>query len=108
MLVVLIAVTSGMVARDFFCHTGTQPSDFDNNVKRVYSTDPIIEDRVNINTATKADLTVLPGIGDKIAEKIIAFRSHTRFNDPEQLLQVNGIGHSKLKQCKNLITTDID
>ena len=104
----MLALTSGLVARDFFCHTGTKPADFDINVKHPSTSDLITENQININTASKADLTELPGIGDKIADKIIAFRSHTHFNEPDELLQINGIGHSKLKQCKSLINFKID
>ena len=59
---------------------------------------------VNINTATAAELQTLPEIGEKTAQKIIAYReAHGTFKTKEELLRVNGIGEKTYEQIKDLI-----
>jgi competence ComEA-like helix-hairpin-helix protein len=48
--------------------------------------------RVNINTASAAELAYLPRIGAKVAERIIAYRKEKPFSRPEELMEVKGIG----------------
>ena len=48
---------------------------------------------VNVNTATAAELTQLPGIGAKTAARIIDYRQKKGlFKKPEELMNVQGIG----------------
>ena len=63
--------------------------------------------RVNINTAGAAELAALPGIGEVLAERIVRWReSHGAFEDPEDLLQVSGIGEKKLEALRDWIALD--
>lgn len=51
------------------------------------------EGKVNINTATAEQLSLLPRVGPSVAERIIQFRDKNgRFKKPEDLLLVSGIG----------------
>ena len=60
---------------------------------------------ININTATDVELESLPGIGPSLAQKIIEWREiNGPFLNPEDLIQVSGIGQSKLELIKDLIT----
>ena len=60
---------------------------------------------LDLNTATAEDLQELPGVGPAIAERIIAYREMCgQFLDPEQLLEVDGIGPSKYEKIKDLVT----
>ena len=60
--------------------------------------------KVKLNSANVEDLILLPGIGEKTAEKIIEYRkSHGKFISPNDLLNVNGIGEKKLEKYKNLL-----
>ena len=60
---------------------------------------------ININTATEAELESLPGIGPSLAQKIVEWReTHGPFLKPEEIIQVSGIGQSKLEQIMDLIT----
>ena len=60
---------------------------------------------ININTATKEQLTTLNGIGESIAEKIIQYRKENgKFNTVEDIKKVPGIGDSKFNSIKDKIT----
>lgn len=58
--------------------------------------------KLALNAATAADLTALPGVGQKTAEAIIAHRdSIGGFRSVEQLLDVKGIGPAKFDSLKD-------
>ena len=60
---------------------------------------------VNINTATKEELTSLKGIGDKRAEEIINYRTKNGpFKSVDDLGKVPGIGPGILKQIRSNVT----
>ena len=60
---------------------------------------------ININTADKATLMSINGIGEKRAEAIIAYREqHGPFHTVEQLLDVQGVGPSILEKNKDALT----
>ena len=64
-----------------------------------------IQNKININTADKNELTKITGIGPSKAEKIIAFREKNgRFEKKEDLLQVKGIGEKTLEKLSDQIT----
>ena len=61
--------------------------------------------RVNINTATVAELQTLPGIGETIAERIIKYREeHGRFETADDIMNVQGIGEKTYEKLRELIT----
>ncbi|MBS3873496.1 MAG: helix-hairpin-helix domain-containing protein [Firmicutes bacterium] len=60
--------------------------------------------RININTATQAELETLPGIGPTRALAIIAYRQQRGpFANPEDLMNVSGIGEKTYEGLQNLI-----
>ncbi|MCR5230737.1 MAG: ComEA family DNA-binding protein [Solobacterium sp.] len=60
--------------------------------------------RISINTGDIEALTLLPGIGDATAERIILYReSNGSFQIPEDLMNVKGIGPAKFEKLKDLI-----
>ncbi len=62
---------------------------------------------IGINSAAAEDLEALPGIGEKLALRIAAYRNeHGRFRDPGDLLEVNGMGGKKLEKIKPYISLD--
>jgi len=61
---------------------------------------------VNINTATKEELTSLKGIGDKRAQDIIDYRTKNGpFKSVDDLEKVPGIGPGTMKQIRSELTT---
>lgn len=56
---------------------------------------------VNLNSATVTELMQLPRIGQKTAERIIAFRrQHGGFQRTEELMNVKGIGEKSFAKLK--------
>ncbi len=56
---------------------------------------------ININTATAAELELLPGIGPALAARIIEHRTrHGRFRSVEELDHVSGIGPRTLEKIR--------
>lgn len=64
-------------------------------------------DKVNLNTATIADLTTISGIGEKRASDIIAYRdSNGGFKSVDDLNNVSGIGDKTLENMRPYVTVD--
>ena len=60
--------------------------------------------RISINTADAEELSELPGIGLKTAEKIVAYREENGlFQSVEDLKRVSGIGNMKYEKLKDQI-----
>lgn len=57
--------------------------------------------KVNINTASKAELESLPGVGPSIADNIIAARP---FKNVRELKDVNGIGEQRFQEIQPHVT----
>lgn len=65
------------------------------------------EKSININTATKEQLVLLPGIGDSTADKILAYRKdHGGFKTIDDIMKIKGIGTKKFDKMKPFITTE--
>ncbi len=61
--------------------------------------------KVDLNTAAVEDLVRLPGIGEVLAGRIIAYREeHGRFTSVEGIVAVNGIGPKVLEEIRELVT----
>ena len=57
--------------------------------------------KVDVNHATAKELEQLTGVGPAIAKRIVEYRNtHGRFNAPEDLINVRGIGAAKLEKMR--------
>jgi competence protein ComEA len=60
--------------------------------------------KVDLNTATVAQLDALPGVGPVTAQRIVQWRTqHGRFARIDQLRDVDGIGDSRFDRLKDLV-----
>jgi competence protein ComEA len=60
--------------------------------------------RININEATAAELSGLPGVGEKIAERIVEYRNKKgNFRSIDDLQQVKGIGKKMFAKIKPFV-----
>lgn len=66
---------------------------------------PGAEGRVDLNRAGRPELEALPGVGPVLAERILEHRRlRGRFVRVEQLLEVRGIGRSRLEDLRPRVT----
>ena len=67
----------------------------------------LVEKSVNINTATEDELCTLPGVGEKTAQRIIAYReANGGFYDIQELMEVSGIGEKTFARLEPYITIE--
>ena len=60
---------------------------------------------INLNTATVADLERLPGIGPKVAARIVDYRTKKGpFKKTEELMNVQGIGEKSFLKLRSQLT----
>lgn len=63
--------------------------------------------RININTASEAELCEIPGVGATRAAAIAAYReSHGAFGKPEDIMKVNGIKEGMYEKIKDSISVN--
>jgi competence ComEA-like helix-hairpin-helix protein len=63
--------------------------------------------RVNVNTASEAELTALPGIGERKAEKIVAARKAAPIHSLEELAKAaGGIPGKDLERMRAYVVFD--
>lgn len=63
--------------------------------------------KINVNTATQAELESLPDIGPALARRIIEFRTRKGpFRRVDELDNVSGIGPRTLERLRPLVTTE--
>jgi competence protein ComEA len=71
---------------------------------RSSSADLSTPDKIDLNTASAAELDALPGIGPAIAQRIVDYReANGRFAAIEDIVNVKGIGPATFEQLKDLI-----
>lgn len=70
---------------------------------------PTEEAPLNLNTATQAELELLPGIGPVLAQAILDYRdAFGGFSAKEQLMEVSGIGEKRYAAVEALITVEVE
>ncbi len=57
--------------------------------------------QININTASVQELTKLPRVGEKVAQRIVEYRTKNGpFKSPEDIMKVSGIGEKTFAEMK--------
>ncbi|WP_281712905.1 ComEA family DNA-binding protein [Anaerotignum lactatifermentans] len=82
--------------------------------KVIQETAPVVEtveiavdDAINLNTASKEELMLLDGIGEKMAERILAYREENGpFTKIEDIQNVKGIGEKTYAKIAGELTVD--
>ncbi|MGH9462982.1 MAG: ComEA family DNA-binding protein [Vicinamibacteria bacterium] len=89
MLVLISVVLLGVGSNAFSQSASTNASD---------------EAQVNLNTATVEQLVELPGIGEAVATRIVAYRdANGSFGKIEELMNVRGIGEKTFLRLRPLV-----
>lgn len=59
---------------------------------------------ISLNTASLESLQMIPGVGEKTAQAIIAYREeHGAFTSIDDLLNIKGIGEKKLEKMRDTV-----
>jgi len=67
----------------------------------------VLDIPININRATSMDLMMVPGIGEKTAERIVHFRRESGgFKRIEDLMRIRGIKEKKFEKLRRYICID--
>ena len=64
----------------------------------------VVGGRVDLNTATAAELDALPGVGPVLAQRIVDHRKQGPFTSVDQLDDVPGIGPARAAELAELVT----
>jgi len=71
----------------------------------VRKTKALASEKVNLNTATAEQLSALPRIGPKVAQRIVEYRTaHKAFKSVDELRNVKGVGPKVLEGIRPHVT----
>jgi competence protein ComEA len=63
--------------------------------------------RVNLNTSSAVELTQLPGVGEKVAARVVAYRKENGpFQKIEEIMNVKGIGEKTFTRLRSHLFID--
>ena len=67
----------------------------------VHAAKPAPTGKINLNTASAQQLTALPGVGEKLAARIVEYRQKAGgFKTPQELMNVKGVGEKNFQKIQ--------
>lgn len=70
---------------------------------------PAPSGKVNLNTASAEQLAAVPGIGDKLAGRIVEYRQKNgSFKNVQELMNVKGVGEKSFGKLEPFLSTGGD
>lgn len=67
-----------------------------------------LEGQININSASAAELELLPGIGPSIAKRIVDYRAKHTFKQRNNIMRIKGIGQKTFAKIKDYLIVEGD
>ncbi len=67
---------------------------------------PRLEGTVNLNTASRAQLMLLPGVGPATADKMLAYREKRVFQRPAHIMRIKGIGKKTFEKLRAYLAVE--
>lgn len=102
-LAVIFLLTSGF----WYSHLYYDGRVMQETVPIVETVELTVDDAINLNTASKEELMLLDGIGEKMAERILAYREENGpFARIEDIQNVKGIGEKTYAKIAGKLTVD--
>lgn len=107
LLLLAVVFFGGMTAVHFTPHqTGESGYEVTTVGRREIAASEV--EKVNLNTADAAELEALPGIGETLAQRIVAYREENgRFTAPEDLMGVEGIGEKTINGLQDYVILEV-
>jgi len=65
-----------------------------------------LEGQVNLNTASREQLMLLPGIGPATADKLLAYRAQHPFTRTTHIMRIRGVGRKTFARLRPYITVE--
>ncbi|PRP90534.1 ComE operon protein 1 [Enhygromyxa salina] len=65
-----------------------------------------LEGEININTASAAELELLPGIGPSIAARIVSYRKDRPFKQRNNIMRIRGVGQKTFAKIKDYLIVE--
>ena len=107
-LVTTLALTFATLVGSTALAAGPTESDSDTTSETSSRSSAAFEGQININTATMAELELLPGVGPAIAERIVSYRKDNPFKQRNQIMRVKGIGEKTFAKIKDYLVVEGD
>lgn len=97
--------SQNQVLRDQLSNVAKQISEQNQQIDQVNGVQNFA--KINLNSASAAELDKLPNIGPARAQDIISYRqSHNGFKSIEELKNIKGIGDKSFESLKDLVTVN--